>query len=84
MKAVHVVMDVEILPHAVFSLTNIAENHTELAGVSLDAIQGSQEGAAKDLVGTGDVSEGGDEGACQVAGVVLTKRTATDRTRFFS
>ena len=52
--------------------------------MSLDAIQCSKEGAAKDLVGAGDVSEGGDEGACQVAGVVLTKRTATDRTRFFS
>ena len=74
---------IEILPHPLFH-ADIAENHLEPAEVSLDAIQGSKEGAAKDLVGTGDVSEGGDEGACQVAGVVLTKRTATHRTRFFS
>ena len=81
-KAVHVLMDVEVLPHAVFQ-TDIAENHLELAEVSLDAIRGSQEGASKDLVGAGDVSEEGDEGARQVADVVLTKRTATHRTRFF-
>ena len=34
---IHVLMDVEVLPHEVFQ-TDIAENHLELAEVSLDSI----------------------------------------------
>ena len=75
-------MPVEILPR-VLLLTNITWNHLEQADVSLDSIQGYLEEAPKDIVGAGDISEGGDEGARQVAGV-LTKRTSADWTRFIS
>ena len=47
---------IEILPHPLFH-ADIAENHLEPAEVSLDALQCSKEGAAKDLVGAGDVSK---------------------------
>ena len=58
----------------------MAKQHLEQTEVILDLIQCSLEGAAGNLVRAGYVSQGGDEAACQVAGVVPTNRAAAHWT----
>ena len=62
----------EIFPHKLV-FTNMAKLHLKQTEVIRDLVQGSPEGAARDLVRAGYVSQGGDEAACQEAGAVPTK-----------